>query len=148
MHYAKARTILVAEDVDDDYFLIARAFNKIGSRVTPRRVASGEEVIDYLSEKNAFADRAKNPLPELVILDVRLPGKSGFEVLAWIRRQSESRALPVVFLSSSESPEDVNRAYALGANSYLMKPGSQNEYELLLRLVEEYWIDWNRPPMA
>ena len=139
------RTILIVEDSPDDLLLIRRAFER-GQIASPVHVVfDGEEALAYLAGENQYADRARFPLPALVLLDLRLPRKSGFEVLKWIRGHSELSSLPVVVLSSSHAENEIGRAYDLGANSYLAKPVST---DALLRLVQAMDFGWMRhtPP--
>ena len=84
--------------------------------------------------------------PSLLLLDLKLPRKSGLEVLSWMRSQPDLKRLPVVMLSSSNQPEEINSAYDLGANSYLVKPGSMDEFVQLAKAVETYWVQSNTGP--
>ena len=135
------RAILIVEDSPDDLLLIRRAFDR-GQIANPVHVVSdGEQAISYLAGENAYADRARFPLPALVLLDLRLPRKSGFEVLKWVRGHAELSRLPVVVLSTSHAENEIGRAYDLGANSYLVKPVST---EALMRLVQAMDFGWMR----
>ena len=116
--------ILIAEDDENDVFLIKRAFHQAQFDNPLEVVPSGEEAIAYLKGDPPFADREKSPIPALVLLDLKMPRKNGFEVLAWLRQHPEFNALPVVVLTSSQESADINRAYALGASSYLVKPAN------------------------
>lgn len=116
--------ILIAEDDDNDVFLIRRAFHQAQFENPLQVVPTGEDAIAYLRGDSHFADRSRFPIPALMLLDLKMPRKNGFEVLAWIRQRAEFNALPVVVLTSSQESADINRAYALGANSYLVKPAS------------------------
>jgi CheY-like chemotaxis protein len=136
-------TILLVEDDPNDVFLLQRAFRKAGFEHPVQAVGDGEEAVAYLTGAGSYADRAQFPLPLLVLLDLKLPRKSGLEVLAWLREQPALRRLPVVVLTSSREPADVNRAYDLGANSYLVKPLG---FEALLDMVKSlnfYWLTLN-----
>lgn len=119
-----ARTLLLVEDNDDDVFIFQRAY-KQAQLSHPLQVArDGEEATDYLLGRGAFADRTKYPLPFLVLLDLKLPFKSGLEVLESVREQPELANLCVVVLTSSAEDRDVARAHELGAQAYLVKPPS------------------------
>jgi CheY-like chemotaxis protein len=134
-------SILIVEDSPDDLLLIERAFEK-AKILNPLQVApDGEQAIAYLEGENSFADRIRYPLPSLVLLDLRLPRKSGFDILQWIRRHERLSSLPVVMLGSSHSGLDIKRSYALGASSYLVKPVSP---QALLQLVQGMNLDWMR----
>jgi len=114
--------ILVAEDDLDDAFFLERAFAEAGVKVPARFVKTGRETIDYLQGNPPFDQRSKNPLPKLLVLDLKMPLVSGFEVLEWVRQDAHLHNMPIVVLSGSESPQDRERAYSLGANVYLTKP--------------------------
>ena len=113
--------ILVVEDREDDILLIRRAFDRASVTNPIQVVRDGEEAIAYLIGEGQYANRDEYPLPVLVLLDLKLPRKDGFEVLSWIRSQPGIRSLPVVVLTSSNQIRDVNRAYQLGANSFFVK---------------------------
>ncbi|MBA2848957.1 response regulator [Thermosulfuriphilus ammonigenes] len=138
--------ILLVEDDPNDVILIKRAFDR--ARIAnPIQVAQdGEEAIAYLAGSEPYHDRSLYPLPMLVLLDLKMPRKSGFDVLAWIRAQEVLRRLPVVVLTSSKDTPDINRAYDLGANSYLVKPVA---FEALIEMVKTlglYWLILNQKP--
>jgi len=114
--------ILVAEDNEVDVLLLRRAFAKAQLLNPLQVVHDGEEAIAYLSGKGKYADRAEYPLPDLVLLDLKMPHKNGLEVLEWIRERPSLSGLRVVMLTSSDQARDVNTAYQLGANSFLVKP--------------------------
>ncbi len=138
--------ILLVEDDPNDVILIKRAFDR--ARIAnPIQVArDGEEAIAYLAGSEPYHDRSLYPLPMLVLLDLKMPRKSGFDVLAWIRAQEGLRRLPVVVLTSSKDTPDINRAYDLGANSYLVKPVA---FEALIEMVKTlgfYWLILNQKP--
>ena len=137
-------TILLAEDDLNEVFLMQRAFQK-ANLTNPLQVANdGQEAIDYLSREAAATDRTEHPLPSLILLDLKMPRKNGFEVLEWLRQQPGLRRTIVVVMSSSNQISDINRAYDLGANSYLVKPV---DFKTLLDLVKSlvsYWLAANR----
>jgi CheY-like chemotaxis protein len=114
--------ILVVEDEPNTVVLLERAFDKAGLMGPLCVVRDGEEAIDYFKGQGEFADRDKHPIPTLVLLNLRLPRKSGLEVLEWIRKQPDIGRIPVVVLATSPSPQDINRAYELGVNSVLLTP--------------------------
>src|SRR5579862_528893 len=116
-------TVLIAEDSHDDYFLIQRAFQRAEIQAELRWVKDGTEAKAYFTGEGVFVDRAAYPLPVLVLADLKMPRMSGFELLSWVRAQPDLRRIPIVVLTSSSQNPDVNRAYDMGANSYLVKPG-------------------------
>jgi CheY-like chemotaxis protein len=141
-------TILLVEDNPDDVLLIKRAFHKAGVSHSLQVAGHGEEAVAYLSGGDGFADREKFPFPDLMLLDLQLPRRSGHEVLAWLRSQEDLRRLPVVVLTSSKEPRDINRAYELGANSYLVKPVSFEALLDLVRTLERFWLVLAERPEA
>ena len=140
--------ILVVEDREDDILLIRKSFERAGVANPLHFVRTGDEALAYLSGESKYANRAEFPLPTLVLLDLKLPGMDGFEVLAWIRQQEGLRALPVIVLTSSTQLSDVNRAYQLGASSFFVKEIEfQNSVELS-RLLQNYWLIKVRTPQT
>lgn len=139
-------TILLIEDNDDDVLLICRGFKRSGISTPLQVLSDGEQAIAYLSGGGIYADRRHFPLPALILLDLRLPKKSGMEVLEWIKRSPGLRRLPVVVLTSSREHSDVHRAYDLGANSYLLKPVEFDHLRALLERLHLYWLRTNASP--
>ena len=131
--------ILLVEDDPDDVLLIRRAMRQARLANPVSVVGDGEAAVAYLEGRGPYADRAAHPLPALVLLDLKLPRLSGFEVLSWLRAQPGLRRLPVVVLTSSDQPVDVNRAYELGANTYMVKPGSLDRLIEIVKSVDVYW---------
>ncbi len=115
------QTILYAEDDSNDVFLLTRAMRKLGFQNPIQHVRDGAVAISYLVGSNGFNDRAKYPLPSVLLLDLKMPVKDGFEVLEWLRSHPAFKELPVVVLSSSDLWEDKGRAQELGATAYLTK---------------------------
>jgi len=138
--------ILLVEDDPNDALLIQRAFHKAGMKDILKTVRDGEQAIEYLRGTGVFADRSRFPLPFLMLLDLKMPGTDGFEVLSWVRTDSSMKRLLVVVLTSSNLQADVDRAYDLGANSYLVKPVSFDEMVQMIRRFEIYWTELNRIP--
>lgn len=140
------KAILVADDSADDAYILKRAFDKAGTKVPLLFVRDGQELIDYLSGADGFADRQNHPMPRVLLLDLKMPKLDGFDVLRWLQRQPELRRLIVTVLSSSNESQDVNLAYDLGANSYVVKPASMTGYAEIVEKLRDYWVDVNRPP--
>jgi len=138
--------ILVVEDEPTDLMLLQRAFTRTGTRSQIRSVADGDLAVAYLAGDGVYADRTQHPLPNLMLLDLKLPRRSGFEVLAWVRHNDQLGSLPTIMLTSSREPSDVDKAYALGANSYVAKPGSFDELVELVQVFERYWLQWSELP--
>jgi CheY-like chemotaxis protein len=135
---------MLVEDNEDDVFLMKRALQ--GARVVNPLyvVEDGQEAVDYLSGAGKFADRDHYPLPAVVFLDLKLPLMSGHDVLAWIRQQREFETLIVIVLTSSNEASDLSRCYALGANSYLVKPPTPEQLDDLATAFKWYWLEYNR----
>ena len=140
-----SHTMLWVEDDADDVLLIGRAIRKAGLPV-PAVVRDGKEAVEYLSGSGKYADRAAHPFPSIILLDLKLPRMSGFEVLAWIRERTELCRIPVIMFTSSQERMDVDRAYALGANAYLVKSVDHEDLVEALKRVQAFWLDLNLPP--
>jgi len=137
---------LLAEDDPNDVLLIQRAFQRTHLANPVQVVRDGEEALAYLSGQGAFADRERHPLPVLMLMDLKMPRKTGLEVLAWLRQQPGLKRLPVIVLTSSNQSPDVNRAYELGANSYLVKPAGFDSLLELVKNLDMYWLILNEKP--
>jgi CheY-like chemotaxis protein len=140
------QTVLLVEDNATDALMVTRAFRKAGLANPVRVVTDGDAAVAYLSGEGAYADRAAHPLPALILLDLKLPRRSGLEVLAWLKARPGLRRLPVAVLTSSAEAPDVARAYDLGANSYLVKPTGADALLALVRALGGYWTGMNHPP--
>ncbi len=140
------KRILIAEDDPGDAFLLERAFSKSGFTFSLTFVHDGQDAIDYLSGVGRYEDRAKYPIPDLLLLDLKMPRMDGFEVLQWLRHQPGLSRMLVIVLTSSDQTRDINRAYELGANSYLVKPIELRDLENLANVVQSYWMGLNRRP--
>ena len=137
--------VLYAEDDDNDAYFMRRAFAKLGRENSLQTVRHGGLAIDYLLGEGAYADRARHPLPDLLLLDVKMPEMSGLEVLAWVRARAAFNALPVVMFSSSTQASDVAYSRAHGADAYLVKPSNSNQLHLLMeKLFAAVAIDAGR----
>ncbi|HWF18801.1 MAG TPA: response regulator [Verrucomicrobiae bacterium] len=140
MSVIKVSLVLVAEDDENDIFFLERAF-KQAQVVNPIfRVRDGEDAIAYLRGDDAYADREKHPLPQLMLLDLKMPRKNGFEVISWVRDQPGLKRLPIVVLTSSKEDPDINRSYELGANTYLVKPVKFEGLVDMMRALNLYWL--------
>jgi len=136
--------ILLVEDESGDVLLIQRAFQKSGLPYRLKVVRDGDQAIQYLSGQGPYGNRQRFPLPFLVLLDLRMPGIDGFEVLQWARAEPGFKRLLIVVFTSSDLQSDINRAYEAGANSYLIKPV---EFEQMVHLIQRfavYWTEINR----
>ena len=141
-----SQTILIVEDNDDDVALIRRAFKQCKISNDLKFLADGQTAVEYLAGEGQYKDRDTYPLPILILLDLKLPRKSGLEVLAWMKHESLVKRIPVVVLTSSKESKDVNRAYDLGVNSYLTKPVEFAELRTTVEQVHLYWTLTNVAP--
>jgi CheY-like chemotaxis protein len=133
-------TVLLVEDDLNDIFLVKRAFKKAQIRNPLQVVTDGLEAIQYIRGEDKYADREHYPLPKLIVMDIKMPRKSGFEILEWVKtQQGPLRRIPVVIVSSSDNPADINRAYELGANAYMVKPVDFHAVEHLFQSITQYW---------
>jgi CheY-like chemotaxis protein len=133
-------SVLYVEDEPDDVFFMQRAFKAAAIGHSLITVGDGQQAISYLSGSGCFGDRTTYPLPSLVLLDLNLPERSGFEVLEWMRQQSELNDVTVVIFSSSGRPEDLQKAQTLGASGYFIKPPSGLDFTDIARQLHERWL--------
>jgi CheY-like chemotaxis protein len=140
-------TILHVEDDPNDVLLVNRAIQKINAGMVLRSVSDGDQALAYLSGTDAFSNREEHPLPDLMLLDLKMPRKSGLEVLAWVRQQPTLKRMVVVIFTSSKHDQDLNRAYELGANSYLVKPVGFDALQETMKQVNSYWGHLNQAPI-
>ena len=140
--------ILLAEDREEDIILIQRAFKQAYINNPLFVVRNGEEAIDYLSGVGKYSNREEYPVPDLLLLDLKMPRVDGFEVLEWIRAQPGLSTLRVVVLTMSEDMRDVNRAYRLGANSFMVKPMEFQDVMELGKSLTQYWLKLSKAPQT
>lgn len=140
--------LLVVDDREDDLLLIQRALKSAKVLNPLVCVSSGEEALAYLNGTGKYSNRLEFPLPSLVLLDIKMNGMDGFEVLRWIRAHPTLRSLRVVMLTSSDEMRDVNRAYQLGANSFLIKPVDFERFVEIAQALNGYWIWLDQPPQV
>jgi CheY-like chemotaxis protein len=133
-------SVLLVEDDLNDIFLVKRAF-KMSRVPNPLQVVTdGEEAISYLKGEGKYADRRAFPLPKLIVMDIKMPRRTGFDVLEWVKQDHRNlRRIPIVIVSSSDNPSDINRAYELGANAYMVKPMDYKAVEHLFESITHYW---------
>jgi CheY-like chemotaxis protein len=137
------QSILLVEDDENDVILIKRALSKSRLMNPVQVVEDGDEAITYLSGAGKYIDRDLYPFPALLLLDLKLPRKSGFEVIEIVRKHPEWKRLLVVVLTSSALHPDINRAYELGANSYLVKPPDFDNLIGMMKELQSYWLICN-----
>ncbi|MDH5822629.1 response regulator [Luteimonas sp. RD2P54] len=141
----KQKEILLVEDNPDDVELTRIAFAEAKIANTLTVVRDGAEALDFLFTRGAYASRDPDDLPSIVLLDLNLPKVDGREVLQAIRGDARTRALPVVVLTTSNEPFDVEASYALGVNSYIRKPVDFEQFVWAVKQVGLYWLVLNQP---
>jgi len=136
---SQSAAILLADDNADDVELIRRAFVKVGFAAGFHAVCGGNDLIKYLRGDEQYRDRTRFPFPRLVLLDFKMR-VDGWEILQWIRQRPEFRRLPVIVFTGSNYPGDIDKAYDLGANSYLVKPQTPEELVEAINHIAEFWL--------
>lgn len=131
--------ILYVEDNQDEVDVFTRVINRLSAPPTFTVLNSGTEAIDFLLQQGSYQGKSV-PMPRLVLVDLNLPGHSGFEVIQQVRATNRTRYLPLVVYSTSENPKDMRRAYELGANAYMIKPGSYHEVSDMMRQAIDFWL--------
>ena len=139
------QTILLIDDSEDDLVLMKHALLMAKFKPSVQTVSNGEEAVAYLKGEGICADRARFPLPTVMLLDLNMPKMNGFEVLSWVRRQVGLRRLFIIVFSASSRPEDVEQAFDLGANSYLVKPGTIAALIAQMCCLRD-WLEYNHFP--
>jgi CheY-like chemotaxis protein len=142
----EGQVLLLVEDDATDALLVERALNKHGTKTEVRRVARGEELVHYLDGVGVYKDRKRYPFPNVLLLDLKMPGMDGFDVLAWRQASTRYRCLPVVVYSSSNLVQDIRRAYTLGANSYVVKSVAPAELSEMVEALQRWWCKFNATP--
>ena len=139
-------TLLIVEDNEDDIFFMERIFKQMGARCDLRFVRDGVEAVEYLSGQGQFKDRVQNPLPTIILMDLKMPRMNGFEVLEWMQKQPEIKLIPTIVVTSSTMQEDVTRAYRSGANAVMNKPVDKDSLLQMLKSFHIYWTDFVEMP--
>jgi len=141
------QTILLVDDSENDLFLMRVAFKKAAFNSPLQEVHNGEQAIAYLNAEGIYSDRSQYPLPSVMLLDLNMPLKNGFDVLSWVRMQPLFKRLSVIILTSSVRNEDVERAFDLGATSYLLKPSALEDLIAMISCLRD-WLQINHfPPL-
>ncbi|MFC4436778.1 MULTISPECIES: response regulator [Natrialbaceae] len=134
---AQTREILLVEDNPGDVRLLEEAMDEADISHRIHVVSNGRDALEFIRQRGPYEDA---PRPDLVLLDLNLPQLSGEEVLDSIKTDADHREIPVIMLTSSATPENVRRAYRLGANAYLTKPVDPSEFVDIARSIEEFWL--------
>jgi len=141
------QTILLVDDIDDDLSLMKHACRAAHFKASMQTVNNGEEAIAYLKGEGIYANREKYPLPTVMLLDLNMPKVNGFGVLTWVRTQPVLKRLSIIILTASGRQEDIERAFDLGANSYLVKPATMAGLIAMICCLRD-WLEYNHfPPL-
>ena len=141
----KKCTVLLVENNADDARLVEIAFEKADLKHGLIVLEDGLQVLDYVKGHAQFADRERYPLPNLILLDLGLPGLSGLELLEQLRRNPRTKNVPITVLSGSNFLRDVTKAYQLGANSFLVKPSNLPKFTVAIKEAVDFWLVGTRP---
>ena len=136
-----SQTILIVEDSDDDYMATVRAFNKANLVNPVRRCTNGDQAIDYLLQRGEFSGPGKAPRPNIILLDLNLPGTDGREVLRMIKADPGLHKIPVIVLTTSNAEQDIEQCYEAGANSYVSKPVDLVGFIQAIARLTDYWFN-------
>jgi two-component system response regulator len=139
-------TILLVDDSPDDVELTLRALMNNGAKGRVDVVKDGAEALDYLLCRGEYSKRDRDDIPDMVLLDLKMPRVDGLEVLRQLRADDRTRVMPVIVLTSSQDETDRKEAYRQGANSFIRKPTDFDEYATMIGKVERYWRSLNEPP--
>jgi CheY-like chemotaxis protein len=132
--------ILVVEDSDEDFEAFCRVMGEIESDSCVQRACDGEDALDYLYQKGSYQDAKLSPRPSIILLDLNLPGTDGRDVIREIKKNQSLKTIPIVVLTTSSSPKDIETCYEFGANSYLMKPMGLKKLKDAIAIFYQYWL--------
>lgn len=141
MTMTESQTILIVEDNEDDYFAAMRAFKKVNLDNPVRRCTTGDQALDYLFRRGEFAAPDASPRPNIILLDLNLPGTDGRIVLQIIKASPDLMKIPVVVLTTSNADQDIEQCYTAGANSYMQKPVDFKGFIRVIEQFSEYWLN-------
>lgn len=138
--------ILFVEDSIDDATLTIRALTKSGFTNRLHHVKDGAEALDFIYSKGMYTSRNSKEHPKLILLDLKMPKVTGMQVLEKIKSDPDLKSIPVVILTSSKEDTDLKKCYALGANSYIVKPVDSDNFFLAIKEIGLYWMILSEPP--
>jgi CheY-like chemotaxis protein len=141
-------TILIIEDDPNDVVLLKRALSRENINNPVQVVHDGKEALHYLQGEGKYHDRTEFPFPSVIFTDLKMPRMSGFDVLDWLKKHPECSVIPLIILSASKMEADVRKAYQMGANAYLVKPGSIGELQEMVKTAYNFWALCEKPPMS
>jgi CheY-like chemotaxis protein len=135
------QSILVVDDNEDDYEAVARAFKKVGLTIPVSLCTTGQTAMDFLNHTGAYTQMDKADKPQLIMLDLNMPGMDGFQVLQHIREDAGLRQIPVVIWTTSSNEKDIDTCYQMGANAYMQKPAIFDSLIQSVKRLKEYWFE-------
>ena len=138
-------TILIIEDDPNDALLLQKALAREGIKNPLQFVQDGAQAISYLQGEEEYADRHRFPFPSVIFTDLKMPRSGGFDVLSWLKQNSECGVIPVIVLSASKLEGDVRKAYQMGANAYMAKPARLPELQKMVKTAYEFWACCEKP---
>ena len=144
---SKTYPVLTVEDSDEDFEAFRRGWQKSGIKNPLYRCENGDEALYFLFNHGKYADKSLYPRPELILLDLNLPGTDGREVLAEIKNDPNLKTIPVVVFTTSANPKDLEICYQNGANSYIIKPINAQSLMSMIKKLSQYWLEINQSPM-
>lgn len=139
--------ILLIEDSESDAEIILRALKKANINSTVKHLSDGEKGLEYFFEKSGEANKTQNPHPKLIFIDLKMPKVNGLEVIRKLKADEKTQRIPIIVLTSSKENKDINEAYKLGANSYVVKITDYENFSKLVVQMAEYWLLINQPPI-
>jgi CheY-like chemotaxis protein len=142
------KTILIAEDSEQDLQMLLRAFQSAGVQNPVKVVHDGLEAIHYLAGVGIYADRAQYPFPSILLLDLNMPKRDGFDVLTFLEENSLSTKLLKIVLTGLSDRRLIDKAYHMGANSFLHKPTRPEDLQNLVHFFKDYWLIFNKAPSS
>jgi CheY-like chemotaxis protein len=138
---AMKNSILLIEDSEEDYQTILWTLKKIGAPYQLFRVSDGDEALDFLHHKGRYSSIPGNPLPSIIVLDLNLPGTDGRDILNELKNTEKFIPIPIIILTTSSSPKDVETCYRNRANSYILKPVNLDKFQKTIKLLLDYWFE-------
>ena len=136
-----APRLMIVEDSDEDFETLSRIIDRVSSfPISIQRCIDGDDALDFLNQEGKYSELSGGSNPELILLDLNLPGTDGREVLTVIKNSQHLKAIPVVVLSTSANPQDIKTSYQFGVNSYMLKPMNITELSHSVQTLIEYWF--------
>ncbi|OLP19643.1 two-component system response regulator [Leptolyngbya sp. 'hensonii'] len=143
-----SKTIVAIEDSDEDFAALARIMRQFSLDIEVRRFIDGDEALDYLYRTGSYTTLKNAPPPALILMDLNLPGTDGRDIIHQIKQEDQLKTIPIIVLTTSSNPKDVEICYHYGANSYVLKPMGAQELKRTIRDLFHYWFETTLLPTA